>query len=50
VVAKPDGRDNVYPRKDTPMSKIDGAIAALMAVGRAMTTDGGPDSPEIHLW
>lgn len=50
VVAKPDGRDNVYPRKDTPMNKIDGAIAALMAVGRAMATDGGPDSPEIHLW
>jgi len=32
VVAKEDAKDNVYPRKELPESKIDGVIAHLMAV------------------
>lgn len=36
VVAKEDAKDNVYPRKERPESKIDGVIAHLMALGRAM--------------
>ncbi len=38
VVAKADAKDNIYPRKELPENKIDGMIALLMAVGRAMTT------------
>ena len=37
VVAKSDAKDNIYPRKELPENKIDGMVALLMAVGRAMT-------------
>lgn len=33
VVAKEDAKDNVYPRKDAPENKIDGAVALISAVG-----------------
>lgn len=36
VVAKEDAKENVYPRKETPANKIDGATALIMGVGRAM--------------
>ena len=36
VVAKADAKDNVYPRKDRDENKIDGPVALLMAIGRAM--------------
>lgn len=36
VVAKEDANENVFPRKDKPDQKIDGAVALIMAVGRAM--------------
>jgi phage terminase large subunit-like protein len=36
VVAKTDANDNVFPRKEAPESKIDGAVALIMALGRAM--------------
>ena len=39
VVAKPDANDNVFPRKDTPEKKIDGAVALIMALGLAMADD-----------
>ena len=35
VVAKADGKDNIFPRKDQPEQKIDGIVACLMAIGRA---------------
>jgi phage terminase large subunit-like protein len=34
VTAKEDAKDNVYPRKERPENKIDGAIALIMALGR----------------
>jgi phage terminase large subunit-like protein len=37
VVAKEDAKENVFPRKDRPENKIDGVVALLMALGRAMT-------------
>jgi phage terminase large subunit-like protein len=40
VVVKPDAKDNVFPRKNGAESKIDGAVACIMAVCRAMT---GPE-------
>ena len=36
VVAKIDAKDNIYPRKQKPENKIDGAVALIMAIGRAM--------------
>lgn len=33
VVCHIDAKDNVYPRKEFPQNKIDGAIALIMAVG-----------------
>lgn len=36
VVAHTDAKENVYPRKERPENKIDGAVALIMAVGRAM--------------
>ncbi|MEI6317427.1 MAG: terminase TerL endonuclease subunit [Pseudomonadota bacterium] len=36
VVCHYDAKDNIYPRKERPEQKIDGAIALIMALGRAM--------------
>ncbi len=36
VVAKIDAKDNIYPRKQKPEQKIDGVVALIMAIGRAM--------------
>lgn len=36
VTAKEDAKDNIYPRKELPENKIDGIVALLMAMGRAM--------------
>ncbi|TQK10239.1 terminase large subunit [Herbaspirillum sp. SJZ107] len=37
VVAKLDAKDNIYPRKEKPEQKIDGPVAAIMGVGRAIS-------------
>ncbi|HKO87892.1 MAG TPA: terminase TerL endonuclease subunit [Burkholderiales bacterium] len=36
VVCHHDAKDNIYPRKESPDKKIDGAIALIMAIARAM--------------
>ena len=36
VVGHYDAKENVYPRKERPENKIDGAIALIMALGRHM--------------
>ena len=36
VVSKIDAKDNIYPRKQKPEQKIDGAVALIMAIGRFM--------------
>lgn len=41
VTVKPDAKDNIYPRKQRPEGKIDGAVAAIIALGRAL--DDGDD-------
>lgn len=38
VVAHLDKKDNIYPNKERPENKIDGPVAAIMALGRAMVT------------
>ena len=36
VVAHIDAKDNIYPRKEFPENKIDGVVALIMALGRAI--------------
>ena len=43
VVANEDAKDNVYPRKLRSEDKIDGAIAAIMCVGRHLAADASGD-------
>ncbi|CAB4196263.1 COG4626 Phage terminase-like protein, large subunit [uncultured Caudovirales phage] len=54
VVGKLDANDNVYPRKERVENKIDGPVALMMAIGRAMTTSaytGSIYDPEYAtLW
>lgn len=53
VVGKEDAKDNVYPRKERPENKIDGAVALIMAMGRQMvgepTTSSPWDDPNFSL-
>lgn len=42
VVARVDAKDNVYPRKERPENKIDGPVALMMAVGRAISAEESP--------
>lgn len=37
VVAHLDAQDNIYPRKERPENKIDGIVALIMAISRAIT-------------
>jgi phage terminase large subunit-like protein len=39
VVAHMDVKDNIYPRKERPENKIDGVVALIMALGRALAGD-----------
>lgn len=36
VVCHRDAKDNIYPRKQAPENKIDGVVAAIMALNRAL--------------
>jgi len=40
VVAKLDAKENIYPRKEFPENKIDGAVALIMALGMALNMEG----------
>lgn len=40
VVCHLDAKDNIYPRKERPENKIDGVIASIMTIGRAMVNGG----------
>lgn len=46
VVAKPDKKDNVYPDKEKPAKKIDGPVALISALGRAMAREEADDDFE----
>lgn len=46
VVAHVDKKDNVYPNKQTSNNKIDGAVAVIMAMGRAMLAP----MPEVSVY
>jgi len=42
VVCHRDNKDNIYPRKEQPQNKIDGVVAALMCINRAISTVNSP--------
>jgi phage terminase large subunit-like protein len=46
VVAHVDKKDNVFPNKQTVKNKIDGAVALIMAMGRAMHAP----APEVSVY
>jgi phage terminase large subunit-like protein len=48
VVAKEDAKENIYPRKETPENKIDGVIALISAIGRAMHATPAAE-PSIYV-
>ena len=41
VTVRVDANDNIFPRKERPEAKIDGVVALIMALGRAMADDDG---------
>jgi hypothetical protein len=53
VVAHVDKKDNVFPNKQTAKNKIDGAVALIMAMGRAMLSQdesSAYNKPEKELF
>jgi len=42
VIAHLDAKENIYPRRETVANKIDGPVAAIMALGRALA--GGSEA------
>lgn len=50
VVAKEDDAENIQPVKERPETKIDGAVAMIMAVGRAMMAQDNNDYIEGDLF
>ncbi len=46
VVCHHDAKDNIYPRKERPENKIDGVVAAIMAMNRALHHSEAP-TPQI---
>ena len=47
VVAKVDAKEHIYPRKETKANKIDGAVALIMAMARAMSDE---DTGSMNDW
>lgn len=46
VVAHTDAKENIFPRKENPKNKIDGPVAAIMALGEWLTGEG----PETSVY
>lgn len=49
VVAWRDAKDNIYPRKEREENKIDGAVAIIMAISRAMVPTPTADIG-VEIW
>lgn len=51
VTAQVDRNDNVYPRKERPEKKIDGAVALIIAMGQALEGESNVFSESsVTLW
>lgn len=49
VVCHYDAKDNIYPRKERPEQKIDGAVALIMAIGRAFAPQEDEGVPGVWV-
>ena len=49
VVCHRDQKDNIYPRKERPENKIDGVVAAIMALGRAILPGESDEHSEVFV-
>ncbi|CAE6692948.1 terminase large subunit [Paraburkholderia nemoris] len=49
VVCHRDQKDNIYPRKERPENKIDGVVAAIMALGRAIVPGESDEHSEVFV-
>lgn len=49
TVYRPDEYENVRPRKERPENKIDGTVAAIMALSRAIVPQSKPTSAAIYI-
>lgn len=50
VVCHRDVKDNIYPRKERDENKIDGPVAAIMALGRALAAAPPPNAAPLIRW
>ena len=48
VVCHMDQKDNIYPRKEGVKNKIDGAIALIMALNRALAPTEDTKGPSVY--
>lgn len=48
VVCHRDAKDNIYPRKERDENLIDGPVAAIMGLGRAITAE--PNDEGVEAW
>ena len=46
VVCHRDQKDNIYPRKERDENKIDGVVALIMALGRAIASE--QNTPSVY--
>ena len=49
VVGHYDAKENVYPRKEMDANKIDGAIAAIMALGWFLQREAEKPTPKFQM-
>ena len=47
VTVREDANENIFPRKETPDAKIDGAVASVMAFGRAYVGESRAYDPAL---
>lgn len=50
VVCHQDAKENIYPRKESAASKIDGAVALIMAFNRVLARMNADDSEEESVY
>jgi phage terminase large subunit-like protein len=48
VVARLDAKENIYPKKEFPENKIDGAVALIMALGSALSLQNREEQGDLN--
>jgi phage terminase large subunit-like protein len=48
VVCHRDAKDNIYPRKELPVNKIDGPVSTIMALNLALAGDSAPSDVSMY--